>query len=77
MESKRVKEEYGQDFGIYYHIRCFFDNLLLGYFRLKGVKDILELTSKQDFAFEAKIPNKFTLIKAQIPLRDGLKLFTP
>lgn len=77
LESKGIRIKYGQHFGLRYHIECFFDKLLLGYVRLKGVKDILELTNTEDLAFKAKIPSKFARIKTQIPLKDAWKLLTP
>ncbi len=77
LEGKRIMMKYGQDFGLSYHIGCFFDKLLLGYMRLRSVKDILELPNTQNLAFKAKIPSKFTRIKAQIPIKDASKLLTP
>ena len=76
IESKGLMAKYGQDFGLRYHIARFFDKLLFGYARLKGIKDILELTNAEDLAFKAKIPSKFTRIKNQIPLKDAWELLT-
>jgi glycosyltransferase involved in cell wall biosynthesis len=77
LETKRIMTKYGQDFGLGYYIWCFFHKLLLGYMRLKSVKDILELTNTEDLAFNAKIPSKLTRIKTQISLKDAWKLVKP
>ena len=77
IESKGVRAKYGQDFGVCYRIGRFLDKLLLGYLRLRGIKDILALTNKQDFAFRVKVPSKFTLIKTQISVKDAFRLFMP
>jgi glycosyltransferase involved in cell wall biosynthesis len=68
IENKKIMTKYGQDFGFSYQVRCSFDKLLVGYMELMSVKDILKLTNKQDLAFKAKIPSKFTRLKTQIPL---------
>jgi glycosyltransferase involved in cell wall biosynthesis len=77
LETKTIMTKYGQNFGLGYYIGFFFHKLLLGYMRLKSVKDILDLSNTQNLAFKAKIPSRFTRIKTQIPIKDAWKLLTP
>jgi len=77
LENKEIMTEHGQIFGTAFLLNCFFDKLLFGYLRLKGVADILKLTAQQNFAFKAKVPSKLTRLKTQIALQDVWLLFVP
>lgn len=73
LENRRIQLRYGQEFGPTYHVNYLRDRLLFGYLSLKGVKSMLELDETHDFAFEAEIPNRFSRMRTQLPLKEMLQ----
>lgn len=54
-ERFNVMEEYGQSFGVSYFLMRFFDKILSGWLRVKGLKRLYQIESKSNLAFDARI----------------------
>jgi len=52
-EGIRIKEKYGQKFDFTYYLGRMEDKIISGIYRLKGIRELIKLRSKETFAFKA------------------------
>ncbi len=73
MKSKDLRVEYGGTFGIYYYATHFYDLILALFMNIKGVRKIIKLKSKNNYAFNVKFPSDYALIINQTSLNNVFK----